>query len=106
MKAKAHARKRYDILVTYDVDTTTKAGEKRLRRVASICEGFGQRVQYSVFECRVDEAQLEALEHRFLETMNKDTDSIRIYLLYGGRDGALRVYGQDHYQDFDEPLII
>lgn len=106
MKAKAHARKRYDILVTYDVDTTTKAGEKRLRRVASICEGFGQRVQYSVFECRVDEAQLEELEHRLRQAIHEAKDSIRIYLLYGGRDGALRVYGQDRYQDFDEPLII
>ncbi|MFQ5569371.1 MAG: CRISPR-associated endonuclease Cas2 [Rhodothermales bacterium] len=106
MTTHAHARKRYDLLVAYDVNTATKAGERRLRRVAKICEGFGQRVQYSIFECRVSEAQLEEMEHRLLEAMNKDKDSIRIYRFRGGRDGILRVYGQDRYQDFDDPLII
>ncbi len=104
MKGSYH--KRLDILVAYDVNTTDKAGQRRLRKVATVCKGFGQRVQYSVFECRLTRAQLEELEHRLVEIMHKDLDSIRIYVFQGGREGALRVHGRDHYTDFDEPLII
>ena len=98
--------KRYDVLVTYDVNTSTKAGKRRLRHIAQICEGFGQRVQYSVFECRVNQAQLEEMESRFIKTINKEQDSIRVYVLPGGRDGLLHVFGQDQYRDFDDTLII
>jgi len=54
------------IIVTYDVSTETAAGRKRLRRVAKVCESMGQRVQKSVFECSVDQMQMEALERRLL----------------------------------------
>lgn len=94
-----------DILVTYDVDTTTKAGEARLRKVAKICKRFGQRVQYSVFECRVTQAQLEQLEDRLTGTMKAATDSLRIYRLPPNRDEAVTTYGVDDYMDFDDPLI-
>ena len=50
------------VLVCYDVNTETKAGRRRLRRVAKVCEGTGQRVQKSVFECQVDLKQFEELE--------------------------------------------
>ena len=54
------------IIVTYDVATETRAGQKRLRRVAKVCESMGQRVQKSVFECQLDEMQFEQLERRLL----------------------------------------
>lgn len=98
--------RRYDLLVTYDVDTTTSAGRRRLRRVAKLCEGVGQRVQKSVFECRVDTAQFEVLQQRLQETMDAEADSLRIYLLQGGRKGAVFTYGRDTYRDFDAPLIL
>ena len=44
-----------DLLVTYDISTLTRAGERRLARVAAVCERYGRRVQYSVFECRVND---------------------------------------------------
>lgn len=53
------------VLITYDVDTTTKAGEKRLRQVAKTCVNYGQRVQNSVFECLVTEAQFIGTESKF-----------------------------------------
>ena len=106
MPSPAPFAKRYDLLITYDVDTTTKAGRRRLRRVAKVCEGFGQRVQLSVFECRVNEAQMETLQDRLTCEMDPDEDSLRIYVLHGGRDGALFTYGRDDYLDFDEPLIM
>ncbi|ARA93470.1 CRISPR-associated endonuclease Cas2 [Rhodothermaceae bacterium RA] len=106
MRSPAPFGKRYDLLVTYDVDTSTQAGRRRLRRVARICEGYGQRVQYSVFECRLTREQLEALQHRLVQELDETLDSLRVYVLKGGRDGALFTYGRDTYRDFDEPLIL
>lgn len=93
------------VLVAYDVDTTTKEGRNRLRHVAIICKNFGQRVQYSLFECKVTQAQLEAMEHQLKATINETTDSLRIYRLPSNRDKAVIVHGLDDYEDFDDPLI-
>ena len=98
--------KRLDVLVVYDVETTTKDGQTRLRKVAQVCKNYGQRVQYSVFELRVTKAQLEAFEARLLEIIDREKDSLRIYILHGGREKSLRHYGIDRYQDFDDPLIV
>mgnify|MGYP001296073426 CR=1 FL=1 len=95
-----------DILVTYDVETQEKSGQKRLRKVATICQNFGQRVQKSVFECRVTPQQLEEMEHQLSRVIDKERDSLRIYLLYGDRDRVVRVYGRDHYIDYDDPMIL
>jgi CRISPR-associated protein Cas2 len=69
------------VLVTYDVNTETPIGEKRLRKVAKICKDYGQRVQNSVFECLVDPAQWAVLRKRLLDTADLDKDSIRFYFL-------------------------
>lgn len=106
MRSPAPYARRHDLLVTYDVDTTSREGRRRLRRVARICEGFGQRVQFSVFECRVTEEQLEEFQHSLTVTMDARQDSLRIYRLLGGRDGSVFTYGRDTYRDFDDPLII
>jgi CRISPR-associated protein Cas2 len=97
---------RLDILVTYDVNTVSEDGEARLARVAKICKDYGQRVQMSVFECRVSKAQLEELEAKLLKVIEPDKDSLRIYTLVGGREKCLRMHGQDKYQDFDDPLVL
>lgn len=95
-----------DVLVTYDVNTMTKEGRKRLRKVAKICEGYGQRVQWSVFECSLTNAQFERMRLRLLRVIDEEEDSLRIYRMLGGRDEVVQSYGRDHYVDFDEPLII
>ncbi|WP_460193638.1 CRISPR-associated endonuclease Cas2 [Thermosynechococcus sp. FA-CM-4201] len=95
-----------DILVSYDVNTETKAGRKRLRRVATICKNYGQRVQLSVFECRVNEAQYETLRAQLLKVISKETDSLRFYRLMSPREKYVEAFGLDHYVDFDEPLIL
>jgi len=96
----------FDILVVYDVQTTTPKGKRRLRRVAQLCKNYGQRVQFSVFECRVSQAQLETLETHSLEILDTNKDSLRIYILHRGRERSLRAHGVDRYRDFDEPLIL
>ena len=69
------------MLVTYDVATRDAAGRRRLRRVARVCKDFGQRVQYSVFECQVDPAQWTALRARLMDEIDTDVDSLRFYRL-------------------------
>ncbi len=93
------------VLVTYDVNTETKAGRRRLRHVATACKDFGQRVQYSVFECQVTDSQFESLRHRLIKTINKDEDSLRIYHLKGSREDIVEAHGIDNYITFEDPLI-
>ncbi len=70
-----------EILVAYDVATDDAEGKRRLRRVAEVCLAFGQRVQKSVFECILNDADLEILKHRLGREMEESKDSIRIYRL-------------------------
>lgn len=69
------------VLVTYDVNTETPQGQKRLRKVAKQCENYGQRVQNSVFECVLDPARLRQLQSRLKDLMDIEKDSIRYYYL-------------------------
>ena len=68
-----------DVLVTYDVATLDREGERRLAKVAAICERFGVRTQYSVFECRLDDINLEKLISELLEVIEPLEDSIHLY---------------------------
>ena len=69
------------VLVTYDVNTESDGGKRRLRRVAKLCENFGQRVQHSVFECLVDPTQWADLSYRLEQEIDKERDSLRFYFL-------------------------
>jgi len=69
------------VLVTYDVNTQTESGRKRLRQVAKVCTDYGQRVQNSVFECLVDPVQFAQLKKRLEEIINMSEDSLRYYFL-------------------------
>lgn len=94
------------VIVSYDVSTETAAGRKRLRRVARVCESTGQRVQKSVFECRVDAAQFEELEHRLLAEIKPDEDCLRFYRLTEPVALHVREHGKFKAIDFDGPLVI
>ena len=94
------------VIVAYDVNTETKAGRKRLRRVAKLCEDFGQRVQFSLFECLVDPARWADLRKRLIDTIDLDTDSLRFYFL--GKHWQRRVehVGAKPSYDPHGPLIV
>jgi CRISPR-associated protein Cas2 len=94
------------ILVTYDVSTKTAAGEGRLRRVAQICKDFGQRVQKSVFECSVNQAQYEDLIRKLVKCIDEEEDSLRFYRLVDPKERYLKVFGLDYSTDFDGPLVL
>jgi CRISPR-associated protein Cas2 len=93
------------VLVSYDVRTESKAGRRRLRRVARACQDWGQRVQYSVFECEVDPAQWTVLRNRLLQEIDAEADSLRFYFL--GAEGRRRVehVGAKPGLDPDGPLM-
>lgn len=94
------------VLVAYDVNTETLAGQKRLRHVAKLCEDFGQRVQFSVFECLVDPARWSDLRHQLIETIDLQTDSLRFYFL--GKNWKRRVehVGAKSSYDPQGPLVV
>lgn len=93
------------VIVCYDVNTETRAGRRRLRRVARVCESTGQRVQKSVFECQVDRAGMEELERRLLAEMDLTTDCLRLYRLADTKGCEVREHGEFKAIDFDGPLV-
>jgi CRISPR-associated protein Cas2 len=95
-----------EVLVTYDVVTDTAAGRRRLRRVAKICEAYGQRVQKSVFECILDAGELATLVHRLDAEIDAEQDSLRIYRLREPRRTYLQVIGKDVVHDLHDPLVL
>ena len=94
------------IIVTYDVSTETAAGRRRLRRVARVCESMGQRVQKSVFECQVDEMQLERLERALLVEIDEAADNLRFYRITESAHLRVKQYGVFRAVDFEGPLVI
>ena len=94
------------VLVTYDVNTETRAGRRRLRRVAQACQNFGQRVQYSVFECLVNDADFVRLQTRLRAEMDPAHDSIRFYILDDNARRQIKHFGIGKPRDLDEPLVI
>lgn len=94
------------ILITYDVDTTTKDGERRLRKVAQECVNYGQRVQNSVFECLLTEAQFVHLKALLSSIMDNSTDSIRFYFLGNNWRRKIESLGKVTSFDPTDTLII
>jgi CRISPR-associated protein Cas2 len=94
------------VIVCYDVNTETATGRRRLRRVAKACEGVGQRVQKSVFECRFDLAGLEALERKLLAIIDPEQDCLRLYRMSNSSGCEVREHGRFRATDFDEPLVV
>lgn len=94
------------VLVCYDVSTETKEGRRRLRRVAKVCEGIGQRVQKSVFECQLDIAKFEALERKLLAEIDPKMDCLRLYRIPQTRGCEVIEHGSFTAVDFDAPLVL
>ena len=94
------------ILVAYDVDTTDKAGQRRLRRVAKACLDYGQRVQNSVFECELTEVQFCVLKDRIQEIIDHSLDSIRFYHLNRNANRRVEVIGVETSFDVNDALVI
>lgn len=94
------------VLITYDVNITSPHGEKRLRNVARVCLNYGKRVQNSVFECILTEAQFVVLRDQLKGFIDSDQDSIRFYMLGKNWKRKVETLGKDTGIDFTGELII
>jgi CRISPR-associated protein Cas2 len=94
------------VLVSYDMETLTAAGRKRLRRIAKTCRDVGQRVQFSVFECEVDPAQWAALRARLIGEIDPNKDSLRFYFLGSNWRRRVEHVGAKPAVDFDAPMVV
>jgi CRISPR-associated protein Cas2 len=94
------------VLVTYDVATTSREGRRRLRQVAKVCVGYGQRVQNSVFECQIDPTQFARLKLRLLDLYKPDEDSLRFYFLGSNWKHRVEHHGAKPSRDLEEPLVL
>lgn len=94
------------VLVSYDVSTTSPQGKRRLRQVARACLNRGQRVQNSVFECKVDPAQFAIFKKELLDIMDLSQDSLRFYLLGNNWKKRIEHFGTREIHDIEGPLIL
>lgn len=94
------------VLVSYDVRTVDREGERRLRRISKACRNFGQRVQFSVFEIEVDPALWVALRATLLEIIDPSTDSLRFYFLGKEWKSKVEHVGAKAVRDLNGPLIL
>jgi CRISPR-associated protein Cas2 len=93
------------VLVSYDVSTITGEGRRRLQQIAKACKDYGQRVQYSVFECEVDPAQWERLKARLARIFKPEEDSLRFYYLGSNWERRVEHLGSKPAVDLKGPLI-
>ena len=94
------------VLITYDVNTQTAAGRKRLRKVAKQCVNYGRRVQNSVFECMLDQAQCVTLKAILMDIIDEKVDSLRFYYLGNKYQTKVEHLGVDRGIAVDQPLIL
>ncbi len=94
------------VLITYDVDTTSASGRKRLRKVAKVCVNYGQRVQNSVFECLLDPVQLCRVKAELTATISQETDSLRFYNLGDKYKTRIEHIGAKPAYDPEAPMIL
>ena len=93
------------VLITYDVNTKTSQGVKRLAKVARVCVNYGRRVQNSVFECLVDNTQLAMIKKQILDIIDEEKDSVRYYVLGEQYKSRVEHVGQERGVDPSGPLI-
>ncbi|NLI21565.1 MAG: CRISPR-associated endonuclease Cas2 [Clostridiales bacterium] len=94
------------VLITYDVNTQTDAGRRRLRQVARCCQDHGIRVQCSVFECVLDASELKQLQHRLEGLIDPALDSLRYYTLGNRTERNVRHVGAKPAPDMEDTLIL
>ena len=93
------------VLITYDVSTESDGGKRRLRRVARACKDYGQRVQFSVFECEIDPAQWVKLRTRLEKEIDPKVDSLRFYQLGASWERRVEHVGAKPALDLNGPLV-
>ena len=95
-----------DVLVTYDIADTETTGASRLRRIADVCEKYGQRVQFSVFECRLSKTRLARLVGEIEDIIDRDRDSVLVYRFPGRIEAATLRLGRCQIHALGKPWVM
>ena len=96
-----------DILISYDIADTDGAGAMRLRRVAAVCEKYGQRVQFSVFECRLSKTRMARMIGEIEDVIDPQRDSVIVYRFPGRiRDATLRLGRSQELRKLGQPWVL
>ena len=95
-----------DVLVTYDIRDTDGVGSVRLRRIADVCEKYGQRVQFSVFECRVSSTRLARMIGEIKDVIDPNCDSVIIYRFQGDIQNSMVRVGRAPERELGGPWLI
>ena len=95
-----------DVLVTYDIADTDTTGASRLRRIAAVCEKYGQRVQLSVFECRISKTRLARLKGELEDIIDHERDSVIVYRFPGGIETAALRLGRHQEHALGKPWVV
>ena len=94
------------VIVSYDVNTETAGGRRRLRHVAKICSNYGQRIQNSVLECFVDSTKLEQLKEELLAEYDEERDSLYFFRIGKKYENKVDSYGNKSIIDVDKPVVL
>lgn len=94
------------VLITYDVNAEDSKGRRRMRQIAKQCVNYGQRVQNSVFECVVDAAQCQALQHKLVQIIDPDKDSLRFYYLGNQYKTKIEHFGAKETYEAEGVLMV
>jgi len=94
------------VLISYDVQTSSVGGQRRLRRVAKHCQNYGKRVQFSIFECDIDPAQWALLRSKLIKEVDQEKDSLRFYFLGSNWERKIEHIGAKEPINFSAPLIV
>jgi CRISPR-associated protein Cas2 len=95
-----------DILIAYDIADTDGEGANRLRRIAQVCEKYGQRVQFSVFECRLSPTRLARMMGEVQDVIDRRLDSVIVYRFSGRLDDARVRFGRDVDHQLGQPWVV
>ena len=95
-----------DVLVACDIADTETTGASRLRRIADVCEKYGQRVRFSVFECRLSKARLARLVGEVEDIIDRDRDSVLVYRFSGGIEAATLRLGRRQEHALGKPWVL
>ena len=94
-----------DVLVTYDIADTEGAGALRLKRVAEVCEKYGQRVQLSVFECRLSPTKFARMIGEIEDVIDQKNDSVTVYRFPGKIEESVQRLGQSRGHELGKPWV-
>lgn len=95
-----------DVLVTYDIADTQGKGARRLRLIAHVCEKYGERVQFSVFECRLSPSRLERMLGELQDVIDSNLDSVIVYRIRGKIEEARMHFGRARPRELGDPWVI